>query len=165
MTTAALTGGLLVLSAAAADVHAGSATYVFQNATGFCQPALPVFEGNIRKRPTAIANEGTSNAFVSCSMQTNPDSPQYRVEQVVLVLYNRTGAAASVTCSMVNGFQAGGPVHPQEQVVPGGDRQFYTWNAADIGETTLQFANFNCNLPPGLDIGYGFYQRYDIVPL
>ena len=32
-----------------------------------CQPALPAFDGNIRKRPLAMMNEGTSNAFVTCA--------------------------------------------------------------------------------------------------
>ncbi len=44
------------------------------NATAFCQTALPVFDGNVRKRPLAVTNEGTSNAFISCSIPKGPDS-------------------------------------------------------------------------------------------
>ena len=33
---------------------------VFSQAVAVCQPALPAFDGLIRKRPKAVANEGTA---------------------------------------------------------------------------------------------------------
>ena len=50
------------------DARAGSTV---QNAVGNCNGALPGFEGALRKRPLAIANEGTSSAFVSCTLPVN----------------------------------------------------------------------------------------------
>ena len=41
--------------------------------TANCQSALPVFDGNIRKRPAAVANEGTATAFVTCDSESIND--------------------------------------------------------------------------------------------
>ena len=132
-------------------------TVHYQNATGFCQPALPVFEGNIRKRPTAIANEGTSNAFVSCSMTSLPEAGA-AIELPTLAVYNRTAADIDVTCSLVHSYEAGGLVVPKTLSIPAGDREFFEWTLADIGDPpSFDFLNFNCNLPVGVDIGYGYY--------
>jgi hypothetical protein len=159
-----LAGALLSFAAVAADAHAATVDrFQFQNASGFCQAALPVFEGNIRKRPTAIANEGTANAFVSCSMQTNPEDANSTIEEVNLVLYNRGATAVEVTCNLIHSFQAGGLVVPRVLSVPVGDRAFFTWTAEDLGVPEIEFANFNCNLPVGIEIGYGFYsQGYEV---
>ncbi len=55
-------------SFASFDAQAVTQNRRFQaNATSYCQAALPAFEGAIRKRPLAVQNEGTTNAFVTCS--------------------------------------------------------------------------------------------------
>ncbi len=135
----------------------------YQNATGFCQPSLPAFDGNIRKRPTAVANEGTSAAFVSCSGPTSAEDTT-GVSSLNLVLYNRTAAAISVTCSLVDSFTAGGLVVPKTVSIPANNRAFFTWTLADVGSPpSMQWANFNCGLPPSTDVGYLFYDyTYDI---
>lgn len=133
----------------------------YQAGSGFCQPALPTFDGNIRKRPTAIANEGTALAFVSCSAPKtfsdtsgfSDNEPQYQ-----LVVYNKGSAAVNVTCSLVNAFQAGSTAFPKTLSVAAGSRTFFSWNAAtDNGGTEWQFPNFSCGLPPGTEVGYILY--------
>lgn len=139
------------------DVQAATATRLyFQNASGICQPALPVFDGNIRKRPTAVANEGTSNAFVSCSSQTQAESTT-GIGTISLVLYNRTAAPISATCSLVHSFQTGGLIIPKTLSVPANNRVFFDWTAAEVSFTSVRFANWSCNLPPGVDVGYAIF--------
>jgi len=139
----------------------------YQAGSGFCQPALPTFDGNIRKRPTAIANEGTALAFVSCSAQKSfNDSSGYTDNEpsYSLVIYNRTSAAVNVTCSLVNSFQAGSTAFPKTISVPANNRSFFTWDAAtDNGGTEWQFPNFSCGLPPGTEVGYILYNFDDEI--
>jgi hypothetical protein len=150
--------GVAVATAFAAQAASAATTteVFFQNATGVCQPTLPVFEGNIRKRPVIVANEGTSNAFVACSLETDPNGTRPFTD-VDVVIYNQTAADVDVTCSLVHNFTTGGPVIPQTLTVPASDRAFFSFSAADAGVTELSFANFNCNLPPGTGIGYMYY--------
>ena len=155
---------VLGIAASPASLAATSTRNHFQNAAGMCQAALPVFEGNIRKRPTAVANEGTAPAFVSCSMETAAESST-GVSELILVLYNRNASAVSVTCSLVHSFQSGGTVVPKTLSLPGnGERTFFIWTPADVGNpTSLRFANYSCGLPVGVEVGYGLYvSTYEI---
>lgn len=129
----------------------------YQNAAGICQASLPSYEGAIRKRPTAVANEGSSSAFVSCSAPTSAESST-GIEQIYVVLYNRTGAAIPVTCTFVHSYQAGGTLVPKTVSVPANNRAFLSWTRADVGDpASLTFANLNCALEPGTDVGYMYY--------
>lgn len=80
------------------------------NGSADCQSALPVFDGNIRKRPTAISNEGTKSAFVSCSVHNNNNGAVSVVFGVTLT--NNSAADVDVNCSMVNGFRFVGALLP-----------------------------------------------------
>lgn len=132
----------------------------YQNAAGICQASLPSFEGAIRKRPTAVANEGASSAFVSCSAPTSAEQT-IGVTQISVVLYNRTASAIPVTCTFVHSFQSGGTLAPKTISVPANSRAFLNFTPADVGNpASLAFANFNCALEPGTDVGYVFY-NYD----
>ena len=129
----------------------------YQNAAGICQASLPSFEGAIRKRPTAVANEGSSSAFVSCSAMTSAESST-GINEIFVVLYNRTGSAVPVTCTFVHSFQSGGTLVPKTVSIPANNRAFLSWNLADVGNpSSLRFANFNCALEPGTDLGYVYY--------
>jgi hypothetical protein len=141
-----LVAGLSAMSAAA-----GPIPFHYQNAAGFCQAALPAFEGNLRKRPTAIANEGTSNAFVSCSL---PGESAVPITSVLLRIYNRGAAEANVTCSLVSSSQPGGMVIPKTVTVPAASNVYVEWLPTDIGpeEVHMGALNFSCNLVPGTDI-------------
>jgi len=144
-------GGLAVAEAATAE------RFYMSSATGFCQPALPVFDGNIRKRPTAVANEGTSNAFVSCSMPTAGDSST-GITTIVLFFHNRGSTAVTFTCSLVHAFQAGSLIVPKAIDIPGHDTNGQAWFRADVGNpASMSFANFSCNLPASVEISYGYY--------
>lgn len=69
------------------------------NAPAHCQGALPNFEGNLRKRPLALHNEGASTAFVTCAVPT-----QGRVTELRVSLWKQGyDVSGTVTCTAVAG--------------------------------------------------------------
>jgi hypothetical protein len=131
-----------------------------QNGTGACQAALPNYEGNIRKRPLAISNEGTSPAFVSCSMKSD-DYYAALNEYNGVQLSNRGSASANVNCTLVAGGTA--PVatanyYPKSIAVPAGESVVLPWDpAVDNADAPFQNSlNWSCSLPPGVDINVVF---------
>lgn len=125
------------------------------NGAGSCQGALPNFEGNLRKRPTAIANEGTANAFVSCSITQdflgNPAT-------YGLLLNNNGSAAANVSCTLAAGIKINGQqaptLIPKTFSVPAGSFAEVQWSSEDNGDVALpRSGNWSCNIPVGVEIG------------
>jgi len=92
----AAVGALVSLQASAALVD----KYGTMAASGACQAALPNYEGNFRKRPLAVANEGTAAAFLTCGVTNYGGSSSSRVE---LAGVNRSAAAGDISCTMVDG--------------------------------------------------------------
>lgn len=145
---------------------ADSSRNFFQNAAGACKPALPAFDGNIRTRPLAVANEGSATAFVSCSLPRAPafsGDPTYSINEVNVRIYNRTGAGAIVGCTLVTSFEAASSNYlPKTVNVPANGKAFISWTVAgDNGGAPIFNPNFSCSLPPGLDVGY-FYYPYNV---
>lgn len=128
----------------------------FNHASGFCQGALPVYDTNLRNRPMAVANEGTANAFVTCSKDGELNTPD--ITEATLKLFNRNAAAVNVTCTLVHGFQSSQPPTflPKTQSVPAGGSSFFAWLPADNAGANYSWLNWSCELPPGVDIGYGY---------
>lgn len=149
---------LLVCSATALLLAAGQAGAVTQTRTfaggptNYCQTALPVFDGNVRKRPLAVQNEGTSNAFVTCSFNS-----QYRITSVQVYFYN-SGTTGTLNCTGVSGYNTG-----PNQFIPksvsltgGGPQGLLAWNAADFTGAPAEFPSghfsISCNLLPGMGV-------------
>jgi hypothetical protein len=118
--------------------------------TNNCQSALPVFDGNIRKRPRAVVNEGDSSVFVTCSFDL-PDT----VTGVRIFTSNQGVAEAQVSCTGVNGFDddSGIFVVKTVQVPTSGPATPLFWQAADFGSPTIPDSLFSisCHIPP--DVG------------
>lgn len=139
------------------------------NATAICQGALPSFEGSIRKRPLAVQNEGTTNAFVTCSFVTMYDrNDQAAVSYFGVYLSNAATVARTVTCTGVAGYNT----NPSNQylsktvtVAPGGQLQTQLiFGIADNGNVGfLPVVSVSCNLPAGVGINdtYVGYQVSD----
>jgi hypothetical protein len=150
--TATVIAGLGLIFASGAVGAVTSQRAFNQNATGSCQSALPVFDGQIRKRPLAVQNEGTASAFVSCSFVTPGDF--VGVFQISLYADNNTGSAIDISCTLVSGISKSGvPTYlPQtiKMAANSGINRF-VWTAADNGG--VNFNNYalsaSCNLPPG----------------
>lgn len=139
--TAALASG----TASAVDVER---TQYF-NAPAHCQGALPNFEGALRKRPLALQNEGTSNAFVTCVIPN-----QGRVLAVEVYASSHNGTAGTIECTMVSGWK-GGTNHylPQSTVTPAdGTWTGFVWEGADFPGAPVfmpGYIGLSCNLPAG----------------
>lgn len=126
------------------------------NAAGNCAGALPSFEGALRKRPTAIANDGASVAFVTCSL---PGDLRIGNLTLQVAFNNRTSAPVSVPCTFVDGFAApfvngNGPTfYVRNAEIEPNNAGAVTWGAEFEGvETFSSSANVSCALPPGVEI-------------
>jgi len=143
----------MLTSAASAAFHSDAV-----NATGACNGALPSFEGAIRKRPTGILNQGTTSAFVSCSVTTDGGmNPGY--DTAIVYLVNRGTSSAAVDCTFVNGIAAElSPMvptqfYPKTVGIPAGEAVAVSWEASEFElEKFLNIVNFSCNLPPKVEI-------------
>jgi hypothetical protein len=154
--TATLTAGLGLIFASGAAGAVTSSRAFNQNATGLCQSALPTFDGQIRKRPLAVQNEGTSSAFVSCAFMV--PSKGTGVTQVTLTADNNTSSPVDISCTLVSGvshFTA--TYHPKTITLPANSGLNYLqWTAADNGGANFDdFAlSASCNLPVGTGLSF-----------
>lgn len=153
---------IVLVAAAAAGLGAvsiaASAGSYYSNAVGICQGALPSFEGRLRKRPLAIANEGTSNAFLSCTLPL--DQTVVQANTVVgVALVNRSDALVAVACTFVDGTVAeleGGVVptlYPKNIALAAGEGASLRWLASEYDLPAFsRIASVSCSLPPGVEI-------------
>jgi len=143
------------------------------NAAARCQGALPNYEGNLRKRPLGVINEGTAPAFATCAfeidnLQKEPVGVDSGVDYFGVFLSNFGTTAATVTCTGVAGFETGTVQYASKGVlVPanlsGQGAIFFT--AADFGGSIFPLTAVSCQLPPGTGINdtYIGYQIDDAV--
>lgn len=142
----------------AADARAGG-THIFRvfsaNATSYCQAALPVFDGNIRKRPLAVQNEGAEAAFVTCAFTAQSSG----LGPVTVIAANTGSSDATLTCTGVTGYNTGSNEYASKTiVVPASGWQGMQWTGADFdGAPALipgsGLFGISCKLPPGVGIG------------
>lgn len=143
-------GMLFSASALAADeAHTLSASPVDR-----CQGALPNFEGAIRKRPLAVQNEGSTNAFITCAFATESGQALDGSRSLSTWFFNANAAATDVACTAVSGYQTGANefVSKSVSIGPGEQGQLF-WNDADFAEEGLgDLVAISCNLAPGIGI-------------
>jgi hypothetical protein len=138
-------GGLSSLSASAATMAKWSGV----NATGACQAALPNYEGGFRKRPLAIANEGTAGAFITCG---NTNFGGNSVNAVEVMFTNRTDADGDINCTMVDGAIDASlgfaDYYPATITLAAGDSFEQVWSDGytNVGQAV------SCNVPAGWEI-------------
>lgn len=146
-----MAGMLAALAAPTAVVHASNTS----NAIDVCQGSLPSFEGALRKRPLGINNEGSSSAFIGCSLRV--DFSEYP-SAVTGLFTNRGAAAAVVSCTLVDGialpFPNAPPTYqPKTVTVQPGGFKLLAWNyVTDNASQNYRVPNLVCSLPPGLEI-------------
>ena len=138
--------GLLVASlhADALDVLSTQGT----GAVGNCQAALPAYEGQIRKRPLALANEGDAAAFVTCAFATEEVS--LNVQDFRTEVRNLSGEPATITCTAVIGEDAEAADYVVKSVELGPlESGVLSWNGADVGGLfQTDSVALSCRLPP-----------------
>jgi hypothetical protein len=146
----------MVVGMAASQEASAMLRFNLTNGAGACQGALPNYEGRLRKRPTAIANEGTTNAFVSCSL---PQDWFGNSAIVYGLIVNNNGATdVNVTCTLAAGVKLNGDLAPtllpKTFPVVAGSYAETQWSAADNGDEPLPpSGNWSCNIPVGAEIG------------
>ena len=144
-------------------VSAGAVTRsrnVYSNATGVCQAALPAYEGQIRKRPLAIQNEGTASAFVSCSFAgTSTGVGGLRsIQSLHLFADNNSAVSVSLTCTLVDsisGYTTAPTFITKTITLPANSKlvqlQWYAGLDND-GDNFIWTVNTSCNLPVGVGL-------------
>lgn len=159
MSRASVLLSVLVTVAAIASPTTASAAeverLVYQNGGSACTGALPTYEGALRKRPLAIVNEGTANAFVTCSLPVEEKNASFPMLGYLKV-QNTSGVAVTIECSLVAGAQwEGSVVQPKSIPMSGNGALLVSWTPAE-GATYLprRTVNFSCLLPPGTGIAY-----------
>lgn len=132
------------------------ASNVGGNATNFCQSSLSNLESGIRKRPLAVANEGTETRFISCSVHIDTEGLQ--TNMVGVLLTNRSANAQAVNCTLVDGIALPYPQYPplyfpkSIAILPGA-AAVMTWDhETDNAGEQFRVVNLNCGLPAGTEI-------------
>ncbi len=121
-----------------------------------CQGALPSYEGAIRKRPLAVQNEGSTDAFVTCAFSITAGA----VTEARLVVSTLGGVDVTVRCTGVNGQVGNEPIYANRSVVApaSGATTALVFTGASFGGTAGPFfprgplVSMSCALPPGAAI-------------
>lgn len=141
------------------------------NATGACQSALPVFDGNIRKRPKAVVNEGDSPAFVTCTYYGQPSGNDGLYNPLGVTIHFSTNVLqqTSVTCTGVNGTELDSfptsvktvNLNNPVNTVP------ITWLPGDFGSNNGRlpspFFSVSCELKPDVAIHQAIISYFEPV--
>jgi hypothetical protein len=153
----------------AGDASAATKTrFYYANATSYCQTALPVFDGNVRKRPLAVQNEGTTGAFITCSFTAQSTG----LDSVVVLASNDGAATATLSCTGVTSVQGGDDGGPSEYVtktvaIPAAGVSGFTWLPEEFGiSSTIPgggYFSVSCNLPPGVGINDSYVRFMEEV--
>lgn len=137
--------------------------FTVANAPGRCQAALPAFEGQIRKRPLAVQNEGTAPAFVTCSLIA--DGSDFTTTQSISIWAANTGSAdATLQCTAVVGYEQGEVTYVSKSVglVAGGvqGQIFFGPTEFPAGFAPGEPVSLSCNVPVGVGLN-DMYLSYD----
>lgn len=147
--------GALLLGCALASPAQAVDRIQSQNAAGVCQGALPVYDTSLRNRPSAVSNEGSNSAFVSCSMEGDYDTAQPPT-LFGAIFANNTAADKTVNCTFVDGTKAVAALVllPKSVMVPANAAAQLVWNPDDDngGTPFTAWNNLSCSLPAGIEI-------------
>lgn len=169
---AAMAASLFVGAVVSGDaLSATQPRQITTHPTGICQSALPVFDGNIRKRPLAVQNEGTGNAFITCSYPSGEgrfagNSATTRVWQYMV---NISANPVTINCTGVAGTPSASFQVVKSVVVPANSSAAeISWFAADFPGTPLTFPgngvfSASCLLPPGAGVRQSFVDSVEDI--
>lgn len=108
--------------------------------SGNCDRALPVYDDQVRKRPLAVVNEGTTNRFINCTFES---LQQGDVKFFGVRYKNNSQVAHQVTCTGIVGFDEDAEYLTRTyNVNPGADRDFQ-WESAQGWKVPVALA---CNV-------------------
>ncbi|MGY1458780.1 hypothetical protein ACW5F0_09050 [Luteimonas sp. A534] len=144
---AGVAGATLLLASMQADALDVLSTQG-TGAAGNCQAALPAYEGVIRKRPLALANEGDTAAFVTCALTTEEVS--LNVQSFRTDVRNLSNVPVTISCTAVIGEDAGSADYVVKSInlAPLASGTL-SWTGLDAGGLVLaDSVALSCNLPP-----------------
>jgi hypothetical protein len=145
---AALLATLAVAALAAAPLTARAVTHTY-SAVGICEAPLPVYDAQLRKRPTGIRNESGSPVFISCSIPAIYASS----DRDLAMNIQSAGAAASVTCTLAAG-NANTVSYRTATVDVGAGSYNYLYFSDIFLPSTLGSYNFSCKLPAHYELNF-----------
>ena len=123
-----------------------------------CEAPLPVFNATLRKRPVAIANEGTTGIYVSCTLQS--DSLAAATRGWISVGFASNRPSARVECTLVAGDTITVDYHAGAVDVAAGGRARLYWDEVSRRNTGGSYA-FSCVLPPGVEMSTITFSQFD----
>jgi hypothetical protein len=157
----ALVAGAFSGSAAAATTQREK----LANASAICTPALPAFEGVIRKRPLAVQNEGTTAAYVTCSFVSDTAfGGNAGTGGFGMWFTNNATTSKTVSCTAVIGVRSGASYIAKSLTLAPGESDAITWeDSIDNSGTPFDGSdalNASCLIQPGVGINdtYVWYQ-------
>jgi len=141
---------VLLVPFSAADAATSPRNYQ-QNGGSACTGSTPAHEGSLRKRPKAIANEGTTTAYITCSALSDQTGP--KPTAVLAWFTNRSAVAVTVSCTMVDGDEFNGSTaFPASKVFAPGLFDGMLWTPP--GPTFRAAVSLSCALPPGVELNF-----------
>lgn len=151
--TALVAGALSGNAAAAATTNREK----LANASAICTPALPAFEGVIRKRPLAVQNEGATAAYVTCSFVSDSDfGGNAGTNGFALWFTNNSTASQTVNCTGVIGTRSTAIYLAKSVTLSAGASNRIRWErVADNGGVPFpayDALNASCLIQPGVGI-------------
>lgn len=162
--TAAVIGSL-ALATGAAKAAVVQKLQINQAVGAMCQGALPNYEGNFRKRPLAIANEGASSAFLTCGLTSQYDVSGGGVPFVQLIVTNRNAANTDMRCTLVDGYIDStlgfADYFPLTINVVGLTDNAFTWDASTAGGSkapVFGYPAISCNVPAKFEVNVEIHQ-------
>lgn len=148
---------LIAMAGAAGTASAATVTRDYlSHGTANCQGALPVFETQLRKRPAALANEGTSTAFVTCDLDSINNGGT-GTQAAGIFVTNRAGAdGVTISCTLVDAvFTANAAFPKTSDPIAAGAIGSVNWSAAgDNAGGNFAAPAISCGLPAGVDISF-----------
>lgn len=114
---------------------------------GNCQAALPAFEGQTRKRPLSLINEGSSSVFVTCAFTTEEVS--INVQGFNTRVSNLSDVSATINCTAVVGEELEDADYIAKSItlVPGASGTL-SWDTLDNGGLLFdKSVAISCSLP------------------
>lgn len=160
----------LLAAALTSAVSANAASQLrnqYYQAAFNCHGALPAFEGMLRTRPLAVANEGNATAYVTCGLtmeMAGEVGVQAGSQAVYVLLTNRSATPATVGCTLVEGY--GGTrtaSRPKTiQIQPGAYAEL-AWMHYENGGQHFRWPSLSCALPAGVEINGTTQQFYEPV--
>lgn len=155
--------------AMAEDYHPGQSTNL-HNASAICFPALPVYDGNVRKRPLAVVNEGNKPSFVTCGYTVDEYAADDfgGVENFDTRVRNDSPVTATVKCTAVIGVEGEAQYIAKQATLPAGGTAVLEWKSTDY-DLPKGFdgpVSMSCLLPVGTALNesrvhFDYFDRFN----